>query len=188
MTDRRTETATASGPVTGGRGWAFGSPADVSEYDYVIEEFLLDGVAQSYEPVPGTAIGRDGQWAVRPGERAGYRTRMYVARPADPARFNGVVIVNWLNVTAGFDLGAPSAHEMRAGYAWAGVTTQAVAVNGQPALAPGFPATPGLPRIDPGRYGTLHHPGDQYSYDIFTQTARAVRGGRHAGGTGRSAI
>jgi len=182
MTDRRTETATASGPVTGGRGWAFGSPADVSEYDYVIEEFLLDGVAQSYEPVPGTAIGRDGQWAVQPGERAGYRTRMYVARPADPAQFNGVVIVNWLNVTAGFDLGAPSAHEMRAGYAWAGVTTQAVAVNGQPALAPGFPATPGLPRIDPGRYGTLHHPGDQHSYDIFTQAARAVRGGRRAAG------
>ena len=44
MTDARTETATASGPVTGGRGWAFGSPADVSEHDYVIEEFLLDGV------------------------------------------------------------------------------------------------------------------------------------------------
>jgi hypothetical protein len=175
MTDQLTETATASGPVTGGRGWAFGSPADVSEYDYVIEEFLLDGVAQSYEPVPGTAIGRDGQWAVQPGERAGYRTRMYVTRPADPAQFNGVVIVNWLNVTAGFDLGAPSAHEMRAGYAWAGVTTQAVAVNGQPAVAPGFPATPGLPRIDPGRYGTLHHPGDQYSYDIFTQAARPAR-------------
>jgi Alpha/beta hydrolase domain len=188
MTDQRTEAATASGPVTGGRGWAFGSPADASEYGYVIEEFLLDGVAQSYEPVPGTAIGRDGKWAVRPGERAGYRTRMYVARPADPARFNGVVIVNWLNVTAGFDLGDPSEHEMRAGYAWAGVTTQAVAVNGQPALAPGFPATPGLPRIDPGRYGTLHHPGDQYSYDIFTQAARALSGDLLGGLTPRLVI
>jgi hypothetical protein len=92
MTDLRTETATASGPVTGGRGWAFGSPADVSEYGCVIEEFLLDGVAQSYVPVPGTTIGRDGQWAVAPGEPASYRTRMYVVRPADPARFNGVVI------------------------------------------------------------------------------------------------
>ncbi len=176
MTDQRTRAATASGPVTGGRGWAFGSPPDAGDYGYVIEEFLLDGVAQSYEPVQPAAIGRDGRWAVRPGERAGYRTRMYVARPADPARFNGVVIVTWLNVTAGYDLGAPSVHEMRGGYAWAGVTAQAVAVNGQPALAPGFPATPGLPRIDPGRYGTLHHPGDRYSYDIFTQAARAVRG------------
>jgi hypothetical protein len=37
----------------------------------VIEEFLLDEVAQSYEPVLGTAIGRDGQWAVRPGSGPG---------------------------------------------------------------------------------------------------------------------
>ena len=182
-TEPRTTTATVSGPVTGGKGWPFGSPADAARYGYVIEEFLLDGVAQSYEPAPGTAVGRDGRWTVQAGSRSAYRTRMYVARPADPARFNGVVIAYWLNVTAGFDLGAPSAHEMREGYAWAGITTQAVAVNGQPSLAPGFPATPGLPRIDPGRYATLHHPGDAYSYDIFTQAARALSADRPAAGT-----
>jgi hypothetical protein len=140
MTGAEQRTATLSGPVTGGRGWAFGSPADATAFGYVIEEFLLDGVAQSYEPVPGTAIGRDGKWAVQPGPQAEYRTRMYVARPADPARFNGVVIAFWLNVTAGFDLGSPSEHEMREGYAWAGITTQAVAIDGQPALAPGSTA------------------------------------------------
>ena len=48
-TEPRTTTATVSGPVTGGRGWPFGSPADAARYGYVIEEFLLDGVAQSYE-------------------------------------------------------------------------------------------------------------------------------------------
>ena len=182
-TEPRTTTATVSGPVTGGRWWPFGSPADAGQYGYIVEEFLLDGIAQSYEPVPGSAVGRDGRWTVQPGERAAYRTRMYVARPADPARFNGVVIAFWLNVTAGFDLGTPTEHEMREGYAWAGITTQAVAVDGQPSLAPGFPATPGLPRIDPGRYGALHHPGDAYSYDIFTQAARAVGPGRPASGT-----
>jgi Alpha/beta hydrolase domain len=182
MTGQRTRTATVSGPVTGGRGWPFGSPADAGQHGYLIEEFLLDGVAQSYEPAPGGAVGRDGRWTVQPGERARYRTRMYVARPADPARFNGIVIAYWLNVTAGFDLGAPSEHEMRAGYAWAGITTQAVAVDGQPSLAPGFPATRGLPRTDPARYGTLHHPGDAYSYDIFTQAARAVGPDRPASG------
>ena len=182
MTGPEQRTATLSGPVTGGRGWAFGSPADVAEYGYVIEEFLLDGVAQSYEPVPGTTVGRDGRWTVQPGQRAQYRTRMYVARPADPARFNGVVIAFWLNVTAGFDLGTPSEHEMRAGYAWVGITAQAVAIDGQPSLAPGFPATPGLPRIDQERYGTLRHPGDAYSFDIFTQAARAVGPGRPTDG------
>ena len=42
-TEPRTSTATVSGPVTGGRGWPFGSPADADWYGYVIEEFLLDG-------------------------------------------------------------------------------------------------------------------------------------------------
>jgi Alpha/beta hydrolase domain len=35
----------------------------------------------------------------------------------------------------------------------------------------------GLKAIDPARYGSLQHPGDGYSFDIFTQVARAVREG-----------
>jgi hypothetical protein len=30
---------------------------------------------------------------------------------------------------------------------------------------------------DPQRYGSLHHPGDDYSYDIFAQAAQALRSG-----------
>ncbi len=71
-TEPRTTTATVSGPVTGGKGWPFGSPADAARYGYVIEEFLLDGVAQSYEPAPGTAVGRDGRCA---GATAGRHRR-----------------------------------------------------------------------------------------------------------------
>src|SRR5271154_289949 len=33
-----------------------------------------------------------------------YRTRLLVRVPTDPRKFNGVVIVEWLNVSAGFDL------------------------------------------------------------------------------------
>ena len=33
---------------------------------------------------------------------------------------------------------------------------------------------PGLRRIDPERYGTLEHPGDGYSYDIYRQGAELV--------------
>jgi hypothetical protein len=40
----------------------------------------------------------------------------------------------------------------------------------------------GLKAIDPARYGSLKHPGDSYSYDIFTQVARALRGGGALGG------
>ncbi len=35
----------------------------------------------------------------------------------------------------------------------------------------------GLKAIDPARYGSLEHPGDGFSFDIFTQVARAVRSG-----------
>jgi len=140
----------------------------------VLEEFLIEGVAVSYAPAPGSTIGLDGRWDTEPAETAPYRSRMYVVRPADPGRFNGTVFVNWQNVTAGVDLGAPAAYELDHGYAWVGITTQRVAIEGQPSLAVGLPETTGLPAWDPQRYGSLHHPGDAFSYDIFSQAARAL--------------
>ena len=35
--------------------------------------------------------------------------------------------------------------------------------------------------IDPERYGSLEHPGDAFSYDIYTQVARALRDGQAFG-------
>jgi hypothetical protein len=40
----------------------------------------------------------------------------------------------------------------------------------------------GLRGIDPERYGSLDLPGDGFSYDIFTQVARAIRAGLGMGG------
>ena len=37
-----------------------------------------------------------------------------------------------------------------------------------------------LRQKDPARYGSLMDPGDQYSYDIYTQAARALLVGGHA--------
>jgi hypothetical protein len=36
----------------------------------------------------------------------------------------------------------------------------------------------GLRAVDPARYASLTHPGDGYSFDIYTQVARALRVGR----------
>jgi hypothetical protein len=55
---------------------------------------------------------------------------------------------------------------VREGYAWVGVGAQFVGVN-----APGT----GLKAWDPERYGALSHPGDRFSYDIFSLAARALR-------------
>src|SRR5262249_5902377 len=62
---------------------------------------------------------------------------------------------------------------IRGGYAWVGVSAQFVGVEG----GPGLVAVVSLPlkTVDPARYGTLHHPGDSFSYDIFSQAAQAIR-------------
>ena len=74
-----------TGPITGGtRGWPFCLPlADLDAAGYVAEEFFLDGTATAYEPEPGTDLGGDGKWKVRPGRTAPYRSRMLVVRPRD---------------------------------------------------------------------------------------------------------
>ncbi len=146
-----------------------------------MEEYFLEGTAVSYAPAEGTELGLDGLWDVEPAEEASYKTRAYVVRPVDAGRFNGIVLVNWQNVTIGADFGLPDVEQLERGYAWVGITTQRVAHEGQPSLADDMPATIGLREWDPERYGSLHHPGDAFSYDIFSQGARALHQGSAAG-------
>ncbi len=159
--------ATLSGPITGGERGAPFAGVNVADRGYLVEEYFLEGEATAYELADGTQ-GADGKWTTRTSsDKADFRTRMLVFRPEDPSAFNGTVIVFWLNVTAGFELGSPSDEALR-GYAWVGVSAQKVGVHG-------FPQNPGgLKAWDPKRYGSLEHPGDAYSYDIFTQVAAAI--------------
>ena len=108
---------------------------------------------------------------------------MLVRQPADPSKFSGNVLVEWLNVSGGVDADPEwvslQDEIVRAGDAWVGVSAQRIGVEGGPVLVsvkgvPGAdPAGKGLKKIDPARYGTLEHPGDAFSFDIFTQVARA---------------
>ena len=162
---------TLSGPVTGGsRGWPFGAPSiDVGEWGYDEVEYFLEGVATGYDLAPGTEMARDGRWSAVPSGEAPYKTRMVVYRPRDPGHFNGTVIVHWNNVSAGYDLySADSLELLEGGFAMAAVTTQRVGVHGHE------PNSQGLRAWDPERYGTLSITSDDYSFDIFTQAARAV--------------
>jgi hypothetical protein len=99
-----------------------------------------------------------------------------VYRPVDAKDFNGTVIVEWNNVSAGLD-SSPiwlAAHDelIREGYAWVGVTAQRVGVEGGgTAIVPNLD----LKHSDPDRYGTLVHPGDSYSYDMYRQAGVAAR-------------
>src|SRR5262249_45660288 len=94
------------GPVTGGRGifgvvgpFVAGTNFDLAEVGYEQEEFFISGTAHAWTNV-GT-LDPDGRWAVAPASTAPYKTRILVYRPIDPARFNGIVWVEWLNVSGG---------------------------------------------------------------------------------------
>ncbi len=152
---------------------------------YVEDEYVASGTATSYNPQG--ALAPDGRWTFQPGSTAAYSTRVLVRRPA-AGKFSGTVVVEWLNVSGGADSDAmwANTHEelMRRGDAWVGVSAQRIGVMGGSALvsAGGAPASSGLVGADPARYGSLDQPGDGYSFDIFTQAARAVRGGGMATG------
>ncbi|HEY4375555.1 MAG TPA: alpha/beta hydrolase domain-containing protein [Acidimicrobiales bacterium] len=173
--------AKVSGPITGGSpAVPFNSlPSDVAaSTGYTEHEFFLSGTARSFRQQG--SWGSDGKWTAVPDKKASYRTRMIVRRPADPAKFNGTVIVEWLNVSAGMDsdpdFGLAHDELLRDGYAYVGVSVQKVGVMGGGGLLPVPGFTPkALRQQNPGRYGSLHQPGDDYSYDIFAQAAEAVR-------------
>ena len=158
-------------PITGGRGRPFAaSLLEPARFGYVEAEYALEGTATRYRLAPSATLTRDGHWRAEPAGTAPFRTRMLVYRPTDPARFNGTVILTWNNVSAGYDLfGAESLELFEGGFALACLTTQKVGIAGLP------PEPQGLAAWDPARYGTLTIPSDDYSYDIFTQGARAVR-------------
>ena len=145
---------------------------------YVEEEFFVEGNAHYYTADPST-LGGDGKWTTTPSEvTAPYKVRILVRRPAHARRFNGTVLLEWLNVSAGTE-GAPdwtltSEEIWRTGGAWVGAGVQWVGVeNPNPPIFVGAP--PALKQFNPARYGTLQHPGDAYSYDIFSQVAQALR-------------
>jgi hypothetical protein len=134
---------------------------------YQQTEFFVAGSASAYNFV-GTP-GTDGRWTVSvvPGSAAAYKTRIEVFSPTNRSRFSGHVLMEWDNVTAGTDaapdLTMSHPNVFRDGDVYIGVSAQFVGVESA-ALS------------NPSRYGSLVHPGDSYSYDIFSQAGMAIRG------------
>ncbi|MGD9793503.1 MAG: alpha/beta hydrolase domain-containing protein [Acidimicrobiia bacterium] len=161
---------TVEGPISGGaHGWPFGAAVrDLAAEGYVEEEYFFTGDAYRYRPVG--PFGVDGRW---PAERAGtdrFVTRAVVRRPADPARFNGTVLVEWNNVSSGLEIfeAGDTSVVFDEGFAYVGVSVQIIGLIG-------FAPDPhGLHAWDPQRYGALHLPDDALSYGVFTEVARAV--------------
>jgi hypothetical protein len=163
-------TAVIAGSLTGG---IHGSPfsaalVDLESLGYRQQEFVVEGTANSFRPVG--PLGFDGRWNVENASTAPFRTRILVTAPVDPSKFNGTVLAEWNNVSAGFEIMVADAPELfERGYSHVGISAQYVGVHGH------RDGPMGLTAWDPQRYETLTHPGDRYSYDIFTQSARLLR-------------
>jgi len=178
-------------PLSGGNGVFIGEGTkdNLASIGYAETEFAAAGTATAYKM--NGAPTADGRWTFIPNGTAPYKTRVLVRAPSDPAKFSGNVVFEWLNVSGGVDANPDwtSLKEeiVRAGDAWVGVSAQFIGVEGGPVLVkvnvPGSEAAgKGLKKIDPARYGTLHHPGDGFAYDIYTQVARAIRAGNGMSG------
>ncbi len=138
---------------------------DLAQYGYVEREFEMSGGATVYRQ-NGLWLP-DGRWGVAPSQTGvPYSTRLLVRYPTDPAKFNGTVVVEWLNDTTGGDqdpVWSELYNEILSqGYAYVGVTAQAAGMAD-------------LAAWDQERYGSLGDSNDGQSYDIFTQAAQAIR-------------
>jgi hypothetical protein len=171
---------TVTGPVTGGthdQAWNAMPSGLADQFGYVEEEYFLEGEATAYA-LQGEQT-EDGRWDVSEAGTAPYKTRIIVRRPADADDFSGTVYVEWLNVTAGVDgdpdFGLTHPVILGDGSAYVGVSAQRAGIEGGGVLAVPGVQVQALKQWDPERYGDLVHPGDQYSYDIYSQAAQAVR-------------
>ena len=155
---------------------------DLSTLHYVVQEYSFSGNAVSYRAVgvPGT----DGRWEVEVDKHAPFTTRLVVVRPGDPAKFNGTVVVEWLNVSAGTDVTPDWSYThrelVREGYAYVAISAQKVGIDGG-GMTIAIPGLMPLKKADPQRYAQLNHPGDEFAYDIYAQAARAIRHSRDSG-------
>lgn len=180
-------TPTVTGPIAGDTPgsadhnytfWA--TDIVLQNFGFIEQEFFFDGTANRYDAAaPGGGVGnvaRCSPIANIVTSNIPYRSRMRVIRPTDPAKFNGTVVVEWTNVTNGYDTPVwwlkPKAFYLREGYAYVEVSAQNAGLNTSPN---------GLRNWSPTRYGSLNvngggtQTGDVLSYDIFSQAAAAVR-------------
>ena len=135
---------------------------DIAKVGYTATEYFVSGTARAYGEAQQPEVD--------------YTTRIVALLPTDTTMFNGTVLVEWLNVSGGID--APAvwfmAHRemIREGYAYIGVSAQKVGVDGGLTIT-GFDMS--LKTQNPQRYSQLSHPGDAYSFDMFSQVGELVR-------------
>jgi hypothetical protein len=164
---------------------AMGAAAvDLAKAGYTEREFYAEGKANRYRgAVAGSEQAAqliDGNWA--------YRTRVLVRAPR-ARNFNGTLVVEWTNVTAGQDIDFAFAESyeylLREGYAVAVVSAQRVGVERLKTWSPQRYGSLSVDasNVDPQGGGVVDAcgmspspcPGDPLSWDIMTQVSTTLR-------------
>ena len=143
--------------------------------DYIEEEFFISGLADLYnyanDPPEGpTDIEVISEEPVR------YKTRIIVRRPAKANKFNGTVVIEWWNSTAGFDTAPawdPSAEYFaNSGTVYVGVTNSTTSLG---FLVDGCRLFSFLPKSCGTRYETLSLPANGLAWDVMSQIANLLK-------------
>ena len=148
------------------------SAIELASRGYIEEEFFIEGSANRY-----SNSEMENSTIVDSGHR--YKTRLIVRRPESAAQFNGVVVVEWINVTGGpdkdIDWWQSGEHFIRNGYAYVAVSAQQMGIDT-------------MQTWSSQRYSSLDvtHDGmatrDELSYDIFSSVGKAInRSGETSG-------
>lgn len=148
-------------PVTADSRPFFAAATDLAAHGFVEEEYRVRGIGNVYE------YDAEGEVRIQTAD-VPYESRILVRRPSSPAGFHGVVLLEMLNPTAGFDIDFEWQYNrellLARGYAWVGATIKGVAIDS-------------LASWDPDRYGTLHMADDGLAYDLFGQLGGLLRDG-----------
>lgn len=153
-------------------------PRDLGEVGYAEQELLLSGSANTYAFVDAAAQTNDVQVAT---SEHPYTTRILVRQPSDRQRFNGVVYLELLNPTAGYDgsfmWNATFNSVIADGAAWVGITYSEQTAGFMKNFwgLDRFPAPAGAEHRDRSRYATLNVTRRAYVWDMVAQAAALLK-------------
>ena len=143
--------------------------------EYVEEEFFVSGESTLFNYANNPPLGPTDIVPVQ--SDVPYTTRILVRRPADSKKFNGTVIVEWWNSTAGFDTAPswdPSAEYIADnGIIYVGVTNSATSLG---FLLAGCPPLGFLPPTCGSRYSALSLPENGLAFEMMSQIATLLKG------------
>jgi hypothetical protein len=142
--------------------------------DYVEEEYFISGFSTLFSYGQNPARGPTDIIPIQ--EDVPYKTRMILRRPERSNKFNGTVVIEWWNSTAGFDTApawdASAEYFARNGIAYVGVTNSTTSLS---FLTTGCSLFAFLPPTCGTRYSSLSLPENGLAFEMLSQIANLLK-------------